>query len=403
MRSRCPFRRTRRALLPLLVCLAPLVAAPTAGAAQIVLAGSQFSYQAAAGEQNQLRVYPYTSEYWVIDDPGAASISESGDGVCGDADANTTVCHMAGVTRSLVALHEGNDFAVVEHPSTMSVCAGAGHDVIGVFGAPTSSIAGGPGSDEMYGEAGRDIIYADDRGGCPAAGPPAPEDFDVMVGAGGGDILWGDSGAQGMVGGDGDDVLYAVDGNDLLSGGAGADVLIGGAGVDGLDGGADADVLNGGDGNDEVYGRDGNDDVGRRMIVVEDEGGPARVFDENGDDLLDGGPADDVLAGGPGDEAWLNALAQDQRRSPAIADDAGPNGADTLRGGDGNDRVTYAHRNTPLEVSGDGAPNDGAAGERDQVEGDVEQVVGGAARDRLTAGPGALTLDGGRGADELVG
>ena len=79
--------------------------------------------------------------------------------------------------------------------------------------------------------------------------------------------------------------------------------------------------------------------------------------------------------------------------------------ADVLSGGAGYDIASYAPRADALTLSiGDGA-NDGdrAAGERDDVRADVEEVRGGSGNDVLTGDANANVLDGNGGNDTLLG
>jgi uncharacterized delta-60 repeat protein len=117
-----------------------------------------------------------------------------------------------------------------------------------------------------------------------------------------------------------------------------------------------------------------------------------------------GGAGNDVLTGGGGADTLRGGDGMD------VLDGAG--GADLLQGGAGADTANYSSRTAALDVTLDGAANDGAAGEADNVMPDVETVVGGAGGDRLvgSAGNNALygyggndTLDGGRGSDAVYG
>jgi Ca2+-binding RTX toxin-like protein len=124
----------------------------------------------------------------------------------------------------------------------------------------------------------------------------------------------------------------------------------------------------------EVHGGDGAD-----VITTGDLADT--IYGDAGSDSLDAGGGDDVLDGGTG--------------------------ADTLRGGYndfGVDTVTYADRTAPVSVTpGDGA-NDGEAGEGDNVEVDVERIIGGSGNDHMT-GPSDFyvyeSLSGGPGDDVL--
>src|SRR4051812_27891927 len=100
----------------------------------------------------------------------------------------------------------------------------------------------------------------------------------------------------------------------------------------------------GGDGSDTINGSDAGDDL---------EG-------EGGVDIVNGGAGDDTLVGG--------------------------DGGDDLSGGAGTDTVSYDGVSAPVTVTLDGVPNDGAAGEGDNVGsnlGDVENEVGGDGDDHL--------------------
>jgi hypothetical protein len=79
---------------------------------------------------------------------------------------------------------------------------------------------------------------------------------------------------------------------------------------------------------------------------------------------------------------------------------AGGTGADVFNGGSETDTVTYVTRSGALNISIDGAANDGAS-EGDNVKTDVETVVGGAGNDTITGSAAGDTIDGRGGADIL--
>ncbi len=115
-------------------------------------------------------------------------------------------------------------------------------------------------------------------------------------------------------------------------------------------------------------------------IAVRGEGG-------NGRDLLNGGDGADLLTGGAGDDTLVGGL-----------------NADTLQGGAGQDTVSYRERTGSVQVSiGSATPDDGEAGEGDDVASDVEIVLGGSGDDRLVGSRLADRLDGGNGSDVLRG
>jgi Ca2+-binding RTX toxin-like protein len=123
-------------------------------------------------------------------------------------------------------------------------------------------------------------------------------------------------------------------------------------------------------------------------------GGPAlthavTVHGGDGKDTLEGGAGDDTLYGDAGDDTFLTAATAD--------------GADTYDGGEGRDTVDYSKRSAPLSVSIDGAANDGASGEHDNVTSTIEVLIGGSGDDLLVGGPGDDTIYGGPGNDTIVG
>jgi Ca2+-binding RTX toxin-like protein len=206
--------------------------------------------------------------------------------------------------------------------------------------------------------------------------------------------------------GDGNDILTinpAITVPATIDGGNGDDRLAGGSGNDVITGGAGNDVLTGGDGNDKLDGGEGGNNLA---------GG-------NGNDSLVAGAGADVLSGGAGND---------------LLD--GGRGADRIAGDLGNDTVTYASRTASVFVDISNAvgelPDDGEAGEKDDVGVTVENVIGGSGNDKLTgttiragdttpglsrnnrlvggAGNDVLTgldgndvLDGGTGRDQLLG
>jgi hemolysin type calcium-binding protein len=215
-------------------------------------------------------------------------------------------------------------------------------------------------------------------------------------------------------GGAGDDQIRATGGNYLLSGGPGADLLdatrSAGASVsyadhtDGvtvrLNGVADDGAVGEGDNVlgpvTGITGGDGNDRI---------EAGPAAsgLFGGGGIDTLVGSPQGDSIAGGDGDDSLSGGDGDDHL--------GGGGGADDLSGGPGRDEASYGGTDPLLLTIGDGA-NDGAAGEGDNIQEDIEDLAGGSGNDvlignaganRLIAFGGQDVLRGGAGPDELLG
>jgi hypothetical protein len=131
-----------------------------------------------------------------------------------------------------------------------------------------------------------------------------------------------------------------------------------------------------------------------------------------------GSPHRDLLTGNDlaATESFLGGLGDD-----ALQGNGGPdffieefsaNGADSIDGGPGIDHVNYGNRTRPVNISpGHNSPgptfaDDGEAGERDQINSDVEVLAGGQAADTIRARPGttnAFTMFGGAGNDTLEG
>jgi Ca2+-binding RTX toxin-like protein len=152
----------------------------------------------------------------------------------------------------------------------------------------------------------------------------------------------------------------------VADGGLGDDVLIGGAGPE---------SLTGGPGNDRLEGRGGDDRLDFEGLDPTED--PAA-----GVDILNGGEGDDQLNGG----------------APRV-----PQEGNTLIGGPGTDTADYSRRTAPLMISLDNVGNDGEAGEGDDVQADVENVIGGSDGDTLIGSGAANVLDGRDGDDMIMG
>ena len=185
-------------------------------------------------------------------------------------------------------------------------------------------------------------------------------DDDVLDGHGGNDQLFGEAG---------DDQLDGGTGNDHLEGGAGDDRLAGGDGNDSLKGDDGLDVLSGGLGDDQLDGGDGND----------------VMFGDAGNDRLAGGQGDDVVKGGAGDDIFVVT---------SLAD-----GRDAYDGGAGVDTLDFSALATPVNLD----LNDGTTRFSSDTIVNVENLVGGAAGDRLGGNGLDNVLIGGAGDDVLKG
>lgn len=128
-------------------------------------------------------------------------------------------------------------------------------------------------------------------------------------------------------------------------------------------------------------------------------------------DVLTGSPADDTLSGGAGDDLLVGGLGAD-----AISGDDGDDllndgqvgystGADVFNGGLGTDTVNYFGRSTPgvtVTMNGTDA-DDGQSGEGDDIQADVENLIGTAFADDITGNDSANIITGKASADLLHG
>jgi Ca2+-binding RTX toxin-like protein len=302
------------------------------------------------------------------------------------ADQGTFDVHTTGPDPDDIEVHglAGNDTITLDQTIKLHsfVYGEAGNDTIN-GGGGEDYIDAGLGNDSCHGGAGDDTFanpaYATTRFGLVDS-----------------DNYWGDSGtedvvtyhgrAQGVVvtldGVDNDGVATAIvgaaspehdnvhtdvegvigtDSNDYLLGNLFDNNLAGYGGNDSVYGMEGHDTLTGGNGNDIIYGSDGND----------------WVMGDAGADYLSGGSNNDTIRGG--------------------------DNSDTMTGGTGVDTVEYENTLSGVTASLDGVQNDGAAGENDWIQKDVENLTGSDFNDRLTGSSGANFLDGKNGNDTLIG
>ena len=292
---------------------------------------------------------------------------------------------------------------------------GSGSDDFSTTAAVAVQVDGGAGNDSLYGshsntgdvltgEAGNDWIY----------------------GRGGPDVISGSDGNDQLRGEDGDDTINGHEGLDQLYGGAGDDSLIGGDGDDALEGESGGDVLDGGDGDrdsvsyqnrtagvfvnpndgqatdgengeldnvlssvEEIDGGSGNDELFATETTVRNS-----TWRGSGDDVLHGSSGEDQLLAGDGDDSIHGNGGDDQMIGEA--------GADLFDGGDGRDEVGYLHTTVDNHVDvGNGLADDGAAGEGDEVMGNVESLWMGSGNDTIKTATGHGIVNGGSGNDVI--
>jgi Ca2+-binding RTX toxin-like protein len=231
--------------------------------------------------------------------------------------------------------------------------------------------------------------------------------------------------------GDGSDSLdHSLSG--FVSAGPGDDDIRVAAGFFGLVGGPGADRLDatGATGASVSYA-DHSTGVAVRLNGLADDGSAGEgdnvlgavtgITGGSGHDLLEAGPLSSGVFGGDGHDRLLGSAGRETLNGGAGDDEllagggndflSGEAGADVLSGGAGLDEVSYGG-GAPMRLSiGDG-PNDGAAGEGDDVRDDVEALssgfgpdvlIGNEQSNRLIGHGGRDVLRGGAGADELIG
>ena len=141
-------------------------------------------------------------------------------------------------------------------------------------------------------------------------------------------------------------------------------------------------------------------------LELGDQNDQARLVDSDPPGALKGqffgGTGDDVLIGSNGLDSFVGNAGADRFVGGSSSGDM------TFDGLRGVDRVLYSDRNAGVNaiigggpVSGNAA--DGPKGARDQIDGDIEDVVGGAGDDLLKGSPASNRLDGRAGNDRIVG
>jgi Ca2+-binding RTX toxin-like protein len=335
--------------------LAALVIAPAAVASTLNSTGSTITYDDATGSEVNNVVITRDADSVNFVDSGVAEIVEGG--LCTNPDNNNTAeCPLeTAASAQLIATLDG------------------GADRIDASAVPKANLnaSGGEGDDPALIGTG---------------------DGDTMFGDAGNDTLEGRGSNDNLQGGAGTDTLRGEDGDDTLLGGAGADTLVGGADGAGdcgdtadysdgaaavtvtLDGAApdgDGDTLGteiesvtGSTGNDTLTGNDAANclDGDEGDDTANAQGGNDQLGGDQGKDTLNGGAGDDVLAEG------------------AVVVET-----DVYNGGDGVDFVSLLSFGCdpgfvncgarPSTITLDGQPNDGRAGENDNVGADIEDVT----------------------------
>jgi Ca2+-binding RTX toxin-like protein len=245
----------------------------------------------------------------------------------------------------------------------------------------------------------------------------------TIGGGAGNDTIFGGGSNDSIAGGDGDDLLDGRSASDRLSGGNGTDTVDYSLRTENLALSID-DVANDGAAGefDNILGDVENIFAGSGNDTLVGSNFDNLLLGNNGRDLVNGGDGNDTLAGGKLQDTLRGGNDDDELAGGSSNDQLFPGtGRDTILGGSQFDTASYADRSDDLNLSLDGTANDGATGENDFIETDVEHLVGGsgndiltgdgrpnqlsgnAGNDILTGGSGDDTLTGGPGLDQLFG
>jgi hypothetical protein len=265
----------------------------------------------------------------------------------------------------------------------VNVTGGDGSDDLDGSGADTVNLVGGNGPDKLTAARVSSFLTGGADGDMEFAGPALSTTVFVMG--------------------------NAPDGTDQLNGGPGFDTVSYEARTAAVTASADGVADSGEPGEqdlittsvDGIEGGDGNDMLTASPSV------DAALSGYAGDDTLVGGPGDDTMFGGLGDDALVGNGGDDLAAAGDLGNQligGGPvadPGADSFDGGDGFDTIDYSLRGAGVSVTLNGQPDDGEAGEGDNVAADVEHVIGTPAADTLTGGEGGQDLVGGRGDDTI--
>jgi Ca2+-binding RTX toxin-like protein len=356
--------------------------------------GFMLHYDAAANETNNVTISmvgtcgTFTTCELVIEDTGAAITRPTS---C-TADAQSKVhCPANGVAGLDVKVLDGNDNVLINGSKPAVVDGGDGLDTL-TGGEGGDSLDGGKHSDTLNGAAGDDTLADTGVSSSP----------DTLYGGAGDDTLAGGAWPDTLDGGTGaDDFLETTDGDtaDYSSRTTAVTVTLDGSANDGgpedESGGRRDNVkalyVAGGSGDDMLTGDDRDPPNAVWQNVLTGNAGADNLDGRGGPDKLLGGAGEDTLEGGAGDDPSL---------------DGGP-GADDLLDSGGGATADYSGRATPVNVTLNGAANDGsaedqgAAGRRDDVR--TDDVSGSSGGDTLTGGTGDNALTGNDGPDTLAG
>ena len=221
---------------------------------------------------------------------------------------------------------------------------GPGNDALACPGACTGSVlAGGAGDDILRGSSGNDLLSGD------GDGPAHPIGFTTVLtesGVTGNDVIDGGPGtdqltfrgratgvtvdlAAGNSAGAGTE-RDTLTGIEDVAGGAGDDLLLGDAGVNRLEGESGNDRISGRDGDDHLLGNLVPDTNEYSVTYTQPDPGADTLRGGEGDDTLDAGSErGDILSGGPGADTLQDGVG-------------GPTRVGKVRCGSGRDTIEFA-------------------------------------------------------------
>ena len=242
-----------------------------------------------------------------------------------------------------------------------------------VIASPDNVFKGG--NDTLIGQQGNDALFGD----------YSVNHMDAVV-FGGNDLLYGAAG---------NDSLYGSKGNDTLFGGNGSDTLYGDEGNDTLDGGTGSDTLQDEFGNNTFFGGDGTDSIaslgqGTNTIFGGDDNDMIVVV--GGTNTIEGGSGIDTINIGMGTNTIRGGLGND-----IIVVNGGTNSID---GGAGVDYLDYFSMASGVSVDLDNGATGGAV-VNDIISG-IEGIGGSDLGDDVLRGTnGANTIRGQGGEDKV--
>ena len=162
-----------------------------------------------------------------------------------------------------------------------------------------------------------------------------------------------------------------------------------------LFGGDDADNVLALGGRDMIFAGDGNDNVlaGGGADMVFGDGGNDRLFGEGGNDFIEAGAGNDFAVGGTGDDMFV--ATEGDGNDVYYGDD--------VSGGNGNDTLDMSRiiENATVDLGSgpDGRGHATSASSGSDTLWSIENFIGGAGDDVITAGRAQNVMDGGEGND----